>query len=48
MTELETVDIKEKHEIEAQGDDLDGKTKAWLKLKKLEWWTFKMHTYAAP
>jgi SHS2 domain-containing protein len=28
MTELETVDIKEKHEIEAQGDDLDGKTKA--------------------
>lgn len=24
MTELETVDIKEKHEIEAQADDLDG------------------------
>lgn len=24
MTELETVDIKEKHEIVAEGDDLDG------------------------
>lgn len=24
MTELDTVDIKEKHEIEAQSDDLDG------------------------
>lgn len=27
MTELETVDIKEKHEIEAQADDLDGTLK---------------------
>lgn len=25
MTELDSVEIKEKHEIEAQGDDLDGK-----------------------
>ena len=25
MTELETVEIKEKHEIEASADDLEGK-----------------------